>query len=699
MTNTSTQRVIKTLIIGLGSTGTRICNAVAERVRWELKDVKHAPWLQFLCVETNANEESPFHETGDFINLRISAADYEQILTNPQAYDEKISLSRWIDRETLQKLPNKDVSAGAGNIRMVGRLAFLFQENYNQLKQAVHHRLTVLRTLTEIDAMELRGPLADGSEPAIEFAADGEVRVIVVGTLCGGTCSGLVSDFGYFLKSLCTGEEKVIAFITLPKNDLTTSLEPAANKYKSNAYHALVELNHYHLAGREAESPIRFSDGINPDTNTFPYDLTFLSMPRSSGTTGEVGLNRALADRIFLDVFVPQTDPFAEAINAPVIDREHRAHVFCSFGLSSIEFPAYQVMEACQKRLLAHALREWSSRALNADEEQAALQEMGLTWEGVTGALCEQRGAENIQHVLRKKISEVVLLARSNIEQAQKSIDEIRAAFDQGVQQGPGMYRGMVGDRLMSSRSQAAEIILQRVRGYVSTHLLDYYEGPAPLLQLLNKAQERIQQLQNVPLISELGHSESVNNVMQRLRSYHTSRLLGFFWMRKRSIAGITGDLRQAMESEIRDRLTNDVGRALHTIPIKGGSDAGMLQRVSKLLNPVQKRVANLRTAVTALVNQLNERANELARTEPVMNGLAIFEPETPMGGRFVRNTSDVCKGKATTRRKAGNGYVRWWRRESFTRGNHYRMLSYQKMAHNPVNGCSVQSIHMGEVI
>ena len=75
-----TQRVTKTLVVGLGSTGTHICNAVAERLRWELSDIRRAPWLKFLCLETNANEDSLFHETGDFQTLRISGSDYEEIL-------------------------------------------------------------------------------------------------------------------------------------------------------------------------------------------------------------------------------------------------------------------------------------------------------------------------------------------------------------------------------------------------------------------------------------------------------------------------------------------------------------------------------------------------------------------------------------------------------------------------------------------
>lgn len=655
MTVDTTQSVMKTLVIGLGSTGTRICNAVAERMRWELSDLSHAPWVKFLCVETNANEESLFHQTGDFLSLHISAADYQGMLEYPQAFDEKIWLSKWIDPDTLRKLPNKDVSSGAGNIRMVGRLAFLYEENYNQLKSVIHQQLNELRSLSTADAAELHGPLSDGTQPTIAFADDGRVRIIVAGTLCGGTGSGLGADFGYFLKSICKAEERVIALLTLPRPDLATAIDPGANKYKRNAYHAVMELNHYHLAGKQEENPIRFPDGVIPDTDTFPYDLTFLAMPRMVGQEGESGLNRALADRIFLNIFVPQTDPFADAINAPITDREHRAHVFCSLGLSSIEFPAYQVIEACSKRLLAHTLREWQNRALAPAEEQAMLESLGLTWAGLRGFLCTLPGGENLQGATRKKLDEVVALARTNITAAEESLEQLRAAFvSRTGQEGGGLSPGTVPTTFATNRARTAEMVLERVRGLIATRLLEYQEGPAPLQQLLRKAQERLVELSRAQAGGEGTQAETVNALLKKLRAYHTSPLLGFFWLKRRAISRVLPHLREALEDETRERFNAEVARAFQNTPVRGGMDSGVLDRTARLLKPVQKRLDNLRTLVTALAARLHQRADELARTEPSINGLSIFEPETTTGGT-VRKENERCL------REAGNDPTESW--------------------------------------
>ena len=48
---------IKTLVIGLGSTGTRVCNELVRRIEWEMGSLERAPWVSFLAVETRSFSE------------------------------------------------------------------------------------------------------------------------------------------------------------------------------------------------------------------------------------------------------------------------------------------------------------------------------------------------------------------------------------------------------------------------------------------------------------------------------------------------------------------------------------------------------------------------------------------------------------------------------------------------------------------
>ena len=120
-------------------------------------------------------------------------------------------------------------------------------------------------------------------------------------------------------------------------------------------------------------------------------------MPRSVQAESERQLNQACADRVFVDIFRAGYGLLRQAVNATVYgggtndevisDRDHRAHVFSTFGLATIEYPAHQVTEACAKRLLAYALREWQGRGIEGAE--SVLDNLDLTWQGLREALLQ----------------------------------------------------------------------------------------------------------------------------------------------------------------------------------------------------------------------------------------------------------------------------------------------------------------------
>lgn len=644
-------RVIKTLVIGLGSSGTQICDAVAKRIEWELQDLNRVPWVKFLCIETNRNQESLLNRTNDFRVIKIDAEEFQAILQNPQHYDESIHLSQWADMETLRNLPGNEVTAGAGNIRMIGRLAFLYNSNYNSIKHAITERLRTLRELTGNQALEARGILADGTNPEIEFAAGNEVRVFVVGTLCGGTCSGLVSDFGFFLKTICLESEKVTGIFTLPKHDLAPAIVPAASRFKRNAYSALLELNHYHLTNRGNEPEIRFPDGVIPDASSSPYDLPYLMVPRQPGFEYETELNRAAADRIFLNIFAPETDPFAAAVDAVIFDREHRAHVFCSSGLSTVEFPAQQVIEACKKRLLSYALREWNNRPLEQNEEERRLERIGLTWDSLKDSLMDmQEGGSSLKVYLDQQKDEIHRLARSNLVACQESLDKLRAAFHQhsAVQKG-GLYPGIVPQVFRENIEASATSVIKKLKNLVDEKILRFHDGPAPLQQLLVRAEERIHDLNGVQPPTYSDQVNNVNQLISDLGLYHRSPLLRLALLRGVAIDRLLPRLRKALNDEIESRLNSETQRSLNDRQVNPGhSEDGVLTRIRRRLRPVKRRLDSLINRVTRLSAGLGAEADDLARNGPLLNGVCIFEPETANGGT-VRNEYQRCLVEAAS--------------------------------------------------
>jgi len=610
--------VAKTLIVGLGSTGTDVCAQVADRLEWEYGDLTRAPWVQFLCLETDSSKASRFAGTPDFLPLTISATQWRAILGNRAAFDERIALNQWVDWDTLQQLEANEVSAGAGNIRMVGRLALLYDSNYRTAKLSINQKLAALRGLTGTQAAAKRGPLADGSDPQVEFADPDAITIVTVGTLCGGTCSGLAADFGFFLQTMAQPGDKTMAIFTIPHHQLARVVVPQADRYKKNAYTALVELNHYSLGNRGPEPPIRYIDGVVP-TDVRPYKVTYLAGPRQPTPDAVEVLNRAIADRVFLNAAVPQVDPAAELVDVRVRkDRTSQAHAFSAFGLAAVEFPAYRVIEACAKRLLKYALMEWSNRALGSAQEQARLDEIGLTWQRLSDALLDSGDGPDLRRRLDQKVEEIVRLTASGADHAERSLNELRSKLLPEVRR-----------IIESNRSDAVQSILRNVEAMLSARLLDYADGPKPALQVIRRAKDRLQALRAAAPARPALKTADARAAIDTLRVYQGSLLLWLFGLKRAALAGQAQRLRDAVRQEVAARIATDANAVLQEAAPDGKNPLGLLDQVARLLNPVEARLAALSVRLDKVCVALQARYDELAQRRPRMNGICIFKEGT----------------------------------------------------------------------
>lgn len=630
-------KVAKTLVIGLGSTGTQIADSVATRVRWELGSLAKAPWLSFLCVETNASEKDKVKtlSDSDFRDLSISAQEFAQLVDRPEIYDDAIGLSQWIHSETIKKLPGQEVTAGVGNIRMLGRLAFLFPKNFEKIQIAVTGRLAALRDLTDHEARTRRGKLANGEDPQVDFANGGMVRVVVAGTLCGGTCSGLASDFGYFLRSLILEDESTTAIFTLPNEKLTSVDTQHAERFKKNAYHALVELNHYHLAGRGKENDIRFSNGKVADSSKFPYDLTYLVMPKETDRASETRLNNACGDRIFMDIFTPPTSPFADAVNATVYtedaisDRDHRAHVFSTFGLSTVEFPAQQVTEAATKLLIAYTLSSWLGRSVSTADD--IVDQLGFSWGDVKEVFLRTAMNGQFEEELGRRQREVQKSIGVDPEAALEALAKLRSAFrraseDFDVQQ----------ELSRVSRSVSDEI-LQRVRDFVSESLRDFDRGPMHVREGLSAIRRRLSDLKSASPRSYASEQGMVDEAFERIAIHLRNGLLTFVRLRNVVVDAESNSMRRALSIELDAR----VDRAIHSVLV-GSNGSGLLTRLDRQIETMQRRIEGLRTRATDYVNASRSEADNLSQSLPNINGVALFTAGQNDGGT-VRTEYQRC--------------------------------------------------------
>lgn len=641
----------KTLVIGLGTTGTRVCDELVKRIEWELGSIDRAPWVNFLAIETNGGEGSPLRRTGDFYSIGFQSQEYQSVLDNPRAYTELINLEGWADMETLRKLP--DPENGAGNIRMVGRLALLYGDNYDRIKHAVVNRIERLRALKEDEAQVKRGALADGSNPDIAFDQGGAVRVFVVGTLCGGTCSGLAPDFGYFLRNLL-GQEKIIGIFTLP-HPQTTSKQAA--RLKKNAYSALVELNHYHLSAKGEAPPIRFPDGTTSEKfeKTAPYDLPYLVMPSRASGAGEDELRVMITDRIFLNIFAPATDPYHNSVNASVYDRNNHAHVFCTFGLATMEVPAQQLTDACTSRLLMRSLQRWQ-HAPDTDTD-AVLERIGLTWPKLRGSLLAQADGDSLragalEDKLRDSARKVTEAATRSPDAARTQLDEWRAQFsgEQGA-----------GAAIRANQARLVEQTYDRLKSYAGDVLNNVYEGNQPLRQVVAASLAWLQELQE---LGERSSEDARRATDSALRAVEEAKKVSMF---RRAAAQRDAQhlLATALSEELDARLDEAVAGVLRSTTVRGRPEAGLVERLTRVMKRVSDRLRILDGRVTRLISTEDDNATRLAREVPAIVGLSIYEPGKSVDTEYRRcllaRTGDPSGSLEEAQSDAAEEIIRSW--------------------------------------
>ncbi|WP_034336409.1 tubulin-like doman-containing protein [Deinococcus misasensis] len=634
---------IKTLVIGLGSTGTRICNELVRRIEWELGGLEKAPWVRFLAIETNSNEPTPLKKNGDFRSIGFRTAEYNDILQNMSAYNERIALDDWADIDTLKKLP--DPEGGAGNIRMVGRLALLYGENFENIKLSVLSRVEQLRDLKEAKAQEARGPLPDGTNPEVTFAADGQVRIFIVGTLCGGTCSGLAPDFGYFLRSFL-GQEKLIGIFTLPHPN---SVHPYAQRIKKNSYSALVELNHHHLSQKGDPPPIRFPDGSSSERfkKVPPYDLPYLVMPNKATTAGEAEIINMVADRIFLNVFTPSTDPYSNSVDSGTFDLENQAHVFCTFGLATVEVPAQQLTEACTSKLLLRSLRRWQdSHDVDTD---SVLERVGLSWNRLKALLLARDGTEReLEQNLRDQVEEISRQAETQPEKIRAALEAFRLKFKSG--------EGSVATGVKANVPRVVESIYGRLKEYGTEVLGNLYEGPDPFKKVIKAGIDWVQEVsQNLTPTSSDEARRNVDALIVRLEE---PLKRGLFGVNKNQQAQRKEDLRQfrnLLLEEMEARIDELTHQALSNQTVRGKTEKGLLERIKHVLIPIQNRIRGLEGRVTHLTATLDRRVQELSREAPPLVGLTIFEPNSSVEQEYRRCLQEWLGDPSSTFEDAQN--------------------------------------------
>jgi hypothetical protein len=349
--------ISKSILIGLGGTGHKIVLDVRKRLVEKYGTLDVIPIVSFIQVDTDGAVLARNVNYSEEVNLRqseiihASVAGVENLKNRLNDYPH---LRSWLKPSAL----TGDIYQGAGAIRAQGRLAYFW--NYAEFTRRLAEAYRQVTREESISAANRKGLVVGEA-----------VSVYVVGSLLGGTGSGMFLDVAYTVRDLLRGNPnlEIVGIFSIPPNSQAV---PADNR--PNAYASLLELNHYTDASTEFEAQYTADTPPIRDQRP-PFHYCYLE----DVSNPQIQLNSVddLVAMVGHGIFLDLTSEFQRQKKSNrdnfkqymiVADELGCPQNYCSMGLAAIHFPADKVRAACANRLAKQVVTGWMTpldRAVN----------------------------------------------------------------------------------------------------------------------------------------------------------------------------------------------------------------------------------------------------------------------------------------------------------------------------------------------
>jgi|GEM_PF-6421635 len=299
-----------TLIIGIGTSGLNIIEEI-QQFHYEFTG-KNKPGnnVEYMYIETDASRKPRKTANGEtdikplIFSLGGNAVDVEN-LKRMEGIDKS-----WLP-ESSAILANL---AGAGGMPTYGRLSLWGASNFNNFRNELTQKYQLI-----------------GGNP--------QTQILIVGSLTGGTGSGLCVDIPYLVKNI-TGNANVNAIFLLPDfNSYGIHKE-----LHENAYSALLALEHY--SREDITYEVQWPDGSTIKDVGPPYQYAqFLSQDLANASAPLSELSELLRVAGMIGALMifgqnPNTD-FFNLISARRVDSSGNNYIknFITAGFYMIQYP------------------------------------------------------------------------------------------------------------------------------------------------------------------------------------------------------------------------------------------------------------------------------------------------------------------------------------------------------------------------
>ena len=342
-----------TLIIGIGSSGLFIVDQV-QKLFYETFQKNSLPIFKYMYIETDqgkAVEETP--DGNDIVSVRAHVKNLRVAIEKLEAADSRRKLD-WIPEDIESRLAS--INMGAGGIRPGGRMALWERDNFTSIYSQI---AGAWQSITHAQTIEETRKLIEDKFDRFDTIQENPI-VYVVGTLCGGTASGMFIDIGYMIRHICQLESGAALhgiFLVPP------SISPGGSVLDmafGNTWGSLKELEYYRDQDTGGPYEEIWPNSEQIKSSLPPYRVAYLVSPEYNdaslgGFKSIMGLYKVVGLQLFCNLLGMSS--FRESA---ITDGLQRVPGFYgTWGISGVIYPKYSISERVACRLGADLCDCW----------------------------------------------------------------------------------------------------------------------------------------------------------------------------------------------------------------------------------------------------------------------------------------------------------------------------------------------------
>ncbi len=359
MATVEEKSMVPTVIVGVGGTGVEAISRVRRLVEETYGSLKNFPIISFLTIDTdkdykvnNPGAAGPPLQDHEKYWASVSGREVNDIMSNTSKYPW---IESWFPKELERNIGA--LEAGAGQIRACGRFAFFY--NYHKIKARFQEACSRVKGHENLML----------SKYDTRVSANG-LNVFVVGSLSGGTGSGMLIDLGYCIRNWLKGQGSPLITSIVPMPNAFASIN-VGDRILANGYAALMELSYF--SDHRTEYVAQYSAALLDEVRSKlpPFDFTYLVGTKNGESEFSLDqIREMIAQNIFLDLtsdFAPHKRSIRDNIKGAwaQADPGGRGYPknFMSFGLSTIEIPMAQIRASLSNRLAMDFINWWMNES------------------------------------------------------------------------------------------------------------------------------------------------------------------------------------------------------------------------------------------------------------------------------------------------------------------------------------------------